>query len=212
MLGFIAGKPWHDRTVKVFASETLQYYNDDTLKGQVKLTGAEVKKVTTEETVPSQEHAFEIITKSEGSLSFATSSEEETDAWIAVISLIASGKGKVFELAEILEIPLPEIIDVVADRNDLNDCLAKSNYGLERFNEIIYDSHIDNLISKLRTFNAQDPVEFLKLFKSRFAAKKLILRPYSDDDADQSRYYKSSFTPEGELLIQFKRSQVFYVI
>lgn len=121
----------------------------------------------------------------------------------------ASMKPKVQALAEQLEIFLPEFIDVIGDFAELSDTLEKSGYESDRFDEVFYDAFMDNLLSNLKTLMEEDPGHFLALFKTRFAGRMIVLQPFSNEEAETvNGYYQTSFSPEGGLVIKFRRNNV----
>lgn len=121
----------------------------------------------------------------------------------------ASQYPRVLAIAELLGIEAPEFIDVVGDFAELSDSLEKSGYEIDRFEDIFYGTFMENLFDNLKGFVEEDPVEFLALFHSRFASKKIVLQPFTSEEADVvNGYYQTSFSADGALLIKFRRNNV----
>lgn len=81
--------------------------------------------------------------------------------------------------------------------------MLAANYGEDRFGEIFFDEHLRQLCQTMAYAVGHTP-SFKAAFVERFEAKRIVLRPASDPDSLNS-YYESSFTAQGELLIQYRR-------
>lgn len=80
--------------------------------------------------------------------------------------------------------------------------MTATDYELTRFGEIIIQEHLTSLFQKMAGHvggNMQFKANFLK----KFTGKTIIIKP-ATNPAACARYYNSSFTAEGNLLIQYK--------
>jgi hypothetical protein len=78
-----------------------------------------------------------------------------------------------------------------------------SGYGDgDRFAEIFFTEHLKPVVERIGRFMAEDPA-FKDAFVRKFTGKKIIIRPSANPDSIQD-YYQSSFTQEGNLLIEYR--------
>ena len=80
--------------------------------------------------------------------------------------------------------------------------MNESNYEDSRFGEIMMDEHLKPLIAHITKYIKEDAV-FKDEFNAKFTAKKIIIKPAYDPDSVKN-YYDSSFTSDGELLIEYR--------
>lgn len=81
--------------------------------------------------------------------------------------------------------------------------MIAADYGAERFGEIFFDEHLRQLCQAL-AYKVGGVPGFKEQFVAKFTAKKIIIRPAAEPDMVQN-YYDSSFTPDGALLIEYRR-------
>ncbi len=82
------------------------------------------------------------------------------------------------------------------------DAMVAANYEATRFAEIMFQEHLTPLIQRLARFVGEDP-QFKSDFASKFSGKTIIIKP-ATDASKCKHYYNSSFTADGNLLIQYK--------
>jgi hypothetical protein len=80
--------------------------------------------------------------------------------------------------------------------------MRAANYEDSRFADIFFYEHLRPLIERLARFIASDP-QFRTDFNAKFVGKLIVIRPGVADTLD--RYYQSSFTVDGNLLIEYKQ-------
>jgi hypothetical protein len=81
--------------------------------------------------------------------------------------------------------------------------MVAADYDANRFAEIMFQEHLTPLIQRLARFIGEDP-QFKTDFNGRFTGKTIIIKPAANPDSCK-HYYNSSWTAEGNLLIQYKR-------
>ena len=103
-----------------------------------------------------------------------------------------------------------ELVGVTDVTFDL--CLAENyesmkvtpgTYTDEQFGALMYETHLQCLLNQIRNFVGRD-TGFAAAFRDRFKSKKIVIKPTTDASLIKQNY-ASSFTPEGDLLIQYKK-------
>mmetsp|Transcript_27717 Transcript_27717/g.30272 ORF Transcript_27717/g.30272 Transcript_27717/m.30272 type:complete len:414 (-) Transcript_27717:1412-2653(-) len=81
--------------------------------------------------------------------------------------------------------------------------MIAGGYTADRFGEIFIQEHLKTVIEKLSRLIAADPMNFMSAFTRKFQSKKIIIQPHPNP-SNMNGYYQSSFTAQGDLLIQYK--------
>jgi hypothetical protein len=79
--------------------------------------------------------------------------------------------------------------------------MVANGYGEDRFGEIFLNVYLENLFDKLKSFVTSD-VGFAAAFVNNFTSRKIIIRYGGNSLSD---YHVSSFTPNGDLLVEFRQ-------
>lgn len=87
--------------------------------------------------------------------------------------------------------------------NENYAAMLAANYEADRFAEIMIQEHLTPLIQRLARHIGEDQ-GFKSAFAGKFKGKTIIIKPATNPDS-LPYYYSSSWTPEGNLLIQYKR-------